>query len=67
MSYDEAATIPLCLATALTSLFANFPYGGGMPAPFTSEGQSAGTNKALFVIGGSSSLGQYSEPIISRN
>lgn len=61
MSYEEATTIPLGLGTAFSSLFAEFPHGAGLPTPFTPEGQQAGAGKTIFIIGGSSSVGQYSE------
>lgn len=59
MSYEEATTIPLCLATAFSGLFAEFPHGAGLPAPFTTEGRNVGANKSIFIAGGSSSLGQF--------
>lgn len=64
MSYEAATTIPLCLATAFSGLFSEFPHGAGLPVPFTPEGQNAGGGKTIFIAGGSSSVGQFSEFIL---
>ncbi|KAF9528463.1 GroES-like protein [Crepidotus variabilis] len=59
ITYDQAATIPICLGTALSGLYSEFPHGIGLPTPFIDEGRKAGLGKAIFIIGGASSVGQF--------
>lgn len=55
---DEAAGISLASAAAFTSLYAE--QGLGItPAAWDQGGDQAGKGKALIVLGGSSSVGQY--------
>ncbi|KAH8926176.1 GroES-like protein, partial [Atractiella rhizophila] len=57
LSFDEAATFPVPLATSVIGLFDDFPHGIGLNPDFslkeTCKGQTA------LVIGGSTSVGQY--------
>ncbi|KAF9527448.1 GroES-like protein [Crepidotus variabilis] len=59
VTYDEAATIPICLGTAFSALFSEVPHGAGLPAPWTSEGRNIGSGKAILILGGASSVGQF--------
>ncbi|KAF9528412.1 chaperonin 10-like protein [Crepidotus variabilis] len=58
ITYEQAATLPLGLSTALTGLFSEFPHGAGLVPPFTptTEGKYHGT--PIVIIAGSSSVGQ---------
>jgi len=51
---DQAATIPLASITAVMGLFRE----AGIPFP-TGEGAGSQKGKAIVILGGSSSVGQY--------
>ncbi|THU85543.1 GroES-like protein, partial [Dendrothele bispora CBS 962.96] len=57
LSYSQAASFPLGLATAATGLYANQPSGIGLNPLFNSSMDYSG--QAALVIGGSTSVGQY--------
>ncbi|VDC02990.1 unnamed protein product [Peniophora sp. CBMAI 1063] len=66
LSFDDAATIPLCLATAAAGLYGEIkegnasPGGGiGLQAPWTGTGKGKYSGKPILIIGGSTSVGQY--------
>lgn len=62
LSFDEAATIPLTMATAALGLYNKRiePYGGcGLYPPWEEGGRGKYARQPLFVTGGSSSLGQH--------
>lgn len=54
---DQAAGIMLASVAVLTGFFDTT--GHGLPAPWDAGGESAGKGKAIVVLGGSSSVGQY--------
>ncbi|KAH8926167.1 GroES-like protein [Atractiella rhizophila] len=58
VSFEEAATMPCCLGTAMIGLFDNAPQGIGLNPSFTFKQPSHTGEKAL-VIRGSSSVGQF--------
>lgn len=59
-SYDDAATLPLGLATAACGLYNPVAEGGlGLPAPWTPEGKDKYKNQSIVILGGSSSVGQF--------
>ncbi|KAF9522275.1 chaperonin 10-like protein [Crepidotus variabilis] len=58
VSYDEAGTLPLGFATAITGLYAEFPHGAGLTPPFTRDTEGKYTGQPIVVLGGSSSVGQ---------
>ncbi|KAI0030464.1 GroES-like protein [Vararia minispora EC-137] len=67
MSYEQAATVPLGLATAAVGLYAPFVAfgercGGGLLAPWEAGGRGEYSGKPALVLGGSSSVGQYEGP-----
>lgn len=62
LSFEEGASVPLGIATATTGLFGTRTDPGSKKLnPFweTGEGQYAG--QPIVILGGSSSVGQYSE------
>ncbi|KAF9527423.1 GroES-like protein [Crepidotus variabilis] len=59
ITYSQAATLPIALSTAFSGLFAEFPYGAGFPAPYSDEDRKTGAGKAILIIGGASSVGQF--------
>ncbi|KAL4861362.1 hypothetical protein BDV12DRAFT_180395 [Aspergillus spectabilis] len=54
---DQAAGISLATIAGLTGLYDKT--GRGLPPPWAKDGERAGTGKAIVVLGGSSSVGQY--------
>ena len=66
MSFDEACTIPLGVGTAAMGLYGSLaesiegPGGGiGLTAPWTDAGKGKYSGKAILILGGSTSVGQY--------
>ncbi|THU85544.1 GroES-like protein [Dendrothele bispora CBS 962.96] len=57
LSYSQAASIPLGMATAALGLYVNQPSGIGLNPLFESSKDYSG--QAALVIGGSTSVGQY--------
>ncbi|KAF5335770.1 hypothetical protein D9611_009685 [Ephemerocybe angulata] len=57
VSYDEAATIPLGLFTAYYGLYEAVPKGLGLTSFAGPDGVQAYTGQAIFIPGGSSSVG----------
>ncbi|THU90594.1 GroES-like protein [Dendrothele bispora CBS 962.96] len=57
LSYSQAASIPVGLATAAIGLYANHPSGIGLNPLFDSSANNSG--QVALVIGGSTSVGQY--------
>jgi NADPH:quinone reductase-like Zn-dependent oxidoreductase len=54
---DQAATIGVAALAAVTGFYHHT--GHGMPAPWDQGGEAAGKGRAIFIIGGSGSVGQY--------
>ncbi|KAI0635549.1 GroES-like protein [Trametes polyzona] len=61
VSEDQAASVPLGLATVVTGLYNHDPKAKSVsfPAPWEEGGASKFSGKPAFIIGGSSSVGQY--------
>lgn len=60
VSFDEAASIPLGIATAAVGLYADRPAGVQKYTPAWEEGgEGLYRGKPIVVVGGSSSVGQY--------
>jgi len=60
ISFDEASTVPLCLATALVGLYNPMGQNGIDLTPFwTPEGKDKYKNQSIVIFGGSSSVGQF--------
>ncbi|KAI0248915.1 GroES-like protein [Lactifluus subvellereus] len=61
LSFDQASTIPLGLATAAIGLYQKKQERGGLElvAPWVQGGRSKYAGQAIFINGGASSVGQY--------
>lgn len=61
ISFDEAATIPLCLATALCSVWSHHPKASTVdfPAPWEEGGTTKFAGKPALIVGGATSVGQF--------
>ncbi|KAL1940198.1 hypothetical protein VTO73DRAFT_9149 [Trametes versicolor] len=61
VTIDQAASIPLGLATVATGLWGQHPQAksAGFPAPWEEGGATKFAGKPILIIGGSSSVGQY--------
>ncbi|KAA1476198.1 GroES-like protein [Dentipellis sp. KUC8613] len=61
LSFDEAATVPLGLATAALGLYAPIGARGGaaLTPPWTAGGLGKYKDQPALVVGGSSSVGQF--------
>lgn len=57
ISDDEAAGVSLASIAVMTAFYDTT--GHGLAAPWDANGQEAGKGKAIVVLGGSSSVGQY--------
>ena len=64
VSFDQAGTIGVTLATAVVGLYQTAPDGLGLPVPSLSAPPTIQPGTPLVVIGGSTSVGQYGESII---
>jgi NADPH:quinone reductase-like Zn-dependent oxidoreductase len=54
---DQAAGVTLATVAAVTGLYDKT--GRGLPPPWEKDGEKAGGGKAIVILGGSSSVGQY--------
>ncbi|KAL5504373.1 hypothetical protein ACEPAH_8447 [Sanghuangporus vaninii] len=59
ISFDEAASVPLCLATAAAGLYGDRPVGLKYKPAWEQGGEGLYLGKPIVVFGGSSSVGQY--------
>ena len=60
LSFDEAATVPSGVATAVFPLYnPNAPASVKLTPPWTEEGAGKYAGKACLVLGGAGSMGQY--------
>lgn len=61
ISFEQAASIPVALATIVTGLWSHHPQASSLnfPAPWEEGGMTKFVGQAAFIIGGSSSVGQY--------
>nr|BAK40869.1 medium-chain dehydrogenase/reductase like protein [Phanerochaete sordida] len=58
LSFEEASTIPLTLATAALALYSPKPQGIALAAPWEAGNRGKYAGEPIVVIGGSSSVGQ---------
>ncbi|KAF4616910.1 hypothetical protein D9613_008398 [Agrocybe pediades] len=58
LSYDDASTLPVAIATSYSGLYADLPQGLGLTPPATEEGYGKYANTPILVLGGASSVGQ---------
>ncbi|CAL1717234.1 unnamed protein product [Somion occarium] len=61
LNFDQAATVPLCLATAAVGLYAQPGGGGGaglIPA-WETEGRGKYAGQTIVIFGGATSVGQF--------
>jgi NADPH:quinone reductase-like Zn-dependent oxidoreductase len=61
LSYSQAASLPLALATAAIGLYAERPSGAGLNPSFAIDSSINYYGQAALVIGGATSVGQYGE------
>ena len=61
ITFDQAATIPLCLATAVTGLWSHHPEASsvGLVAPWEEGGMTKYVGQPALISGASSCVGQY--------
>ncbi|KAI0787295.1 GroES-like protein [Fomes fomentarius] len=61
ITFDQAASIPLCLATAVTGLWSHHREAQSVNflAPWEEGGTTKYAGQAAFIVGGSSSVGQF--------
>ncbi|KAI0760964.1 GroES-like protein [Trametes elegans] len=61
ISFDQAASIPVALATFVTGTYNHHPQGKtiNIPAPWEEGGTTAHAGKPALILGGASSVGQY--------
>ncbi|KAI8999071.1 GroES-like protein [Trametes punicea] len=61
ITFDQAASVPLGLATVVTGLYNHHPDGKSVsfPAPWEERGTTKFAGKPALILGGSSSVGQY--------
>ncbi|KAI0749288.1 GroES-like protein [Daedaleopsis nitida] len=61
ISFDQAASIPAALATVFIAIWNHHPQARSVsfPAPWEEGGQTRFAGKPAFIVGGSSSIGQY--------
>ncbi|KAI0741795.1 hypothetical protein C8Q80DRAFT_1123590 [Daedaleopsis nitida] len=64
ISFDEVASVPLTLNTVLTGLWSYHSQASSvdLAAPWEEGGLTKYVGQAAFVIGGSSSVGQFAKP-----
>lgn len=67
LSLDEAASLPVAIAAAVVGLYASKAAGGaGLLPPFESSNRGREAGKALLILGGATSVGQFGElPVLS--
>ncbi|KAF4610014.1 hypothetical protein D9613_010314 [Agrocybe pediades] len=58
VSYDEASTLPLAIATACSGLYTEIPHGIGLIPPTREEGHGKYSGIPIVVLGGASAVGQ---------
>ncbi|KAI0649514.1 GroES-like protein [Trametes meyenii] len=61
ITFEQAASVPLSLSTVATGLYNHDPKARsvGFTAPWEEAGSTSFSGKPAFIIGGSSSVGQY--------
>jgi hypothetical protein len=68
LSFDQASTIPLGLAATAVGFYQKKKEGGGLQlvAPWAESGRGRYAGQAMFITGGSSSVGQYGTHLVPR-
>jgi len=68
LTFDQASTIPLGFTTAAIGLYQEKrEFGGaGLVAPWADGGRGKYAGQAIYIPGGSSSVGQYGESRLSH-
>ncbi|KAG6848938.1 hypothetical protein H0H93_012669 [Arthromyces matolae] len=59
LSFEAAATIPVCLTAAFLGLYNSTPYGAGYSAPFRPSAVGKYAQKPILILGGAGSVGQF--------
>ena len=61
ITLEQAATVPLGLATVTTGIWARGPGARSVsiPAPWEEGGETQNAGKPILVLGGTSNVGQY--------
>ncbi|KAG6845254.1 hypothetical protein H0H87_011989 [Tephrocybe sp. NHM501043] len=59
LSFEAAATIPVCLTAAFLGLYNSKPHGAGYSPPFRPSAVGKYTNKPILIFGGAGSVGQF--------
>ena len=65
ISDEAAAGVHLATMAALTGFYDSS--GRGLPAPWDHDGDRVGNDKAIIILGGSSSVGQYAIQLAGRS
>ena len=68
MTFEQASTIPLTLATAALGLYdkRQQPDGGlGLTPPWTEGGRGKYAGQVIFIAGGATGVGQHGKPKLS--
>jgi len=68
LTFDQASTIPLCFTTAAIGLYQEKRDrgGAGLVAPWADGGRGKYAGQAIYIPGGSSSVGQYGRFVLQR-
>ena len=61
ISFDQAASVPLGVATVATGIWAHHPEANSVdfPAPWEEGGKTKFVGQPVLILGGSSCVGQY--------
>ncbi|KAG6810233.1 hypothetical protein H0H92_012799 [Tricholoma furcatifolium] len=59
ISFDQAASVPETAATAAIGLYVPKPHGAGLVPPFEASTQGKDSGRPIFIVGGTTSVGQY--------
>ncbi|KAG6901433.1 hypothetical protein C0995_012063 [Termitomyces sp. Mi166 len=59
LSFEAAATIPVCLTAAFLGLYNSTPYGAGYSPPFRPSAIGKYVQKPILIFGGAGSVGQF--------
>ena len=62
ITFDSAATVPVCAIAATVGLYGPEESGGaGRTPPWEEGGRGKYNDEPIFILGGASSVGQYGE------
>jgi NADPH:quinone reductase-like Zn-dependent oxidoreductase len=59
ITYSQASSVPLCLATAAIGLYGASPSGAGLNPTFNIDTSVDYSDQTILVIGGATSVGQF--------